>query len=77
MDMNGFEENGIYLFKYAFLPHSYNDEEIMKGQNFIASKGLGACMLLFRIQVIYEVPYLEHVPYLFIGEETLMWCRYF
>ena len=33
-------------------------------------------MLLLPVQILYEVPYLEHVPYLFIGEETMMWCRY-
>ena len=34
-------------------------------------------MLVLPVAVLYEVPYLEQVPYLFIGEETLMWCRYF
>ena len=69
MDLNGFEENGLFLFKYAFSAE--------KPQDLIVSKGLGACMLLLPISIIYEVPYLERVPYLFIGEETLMWCRYF
>ena len=33
--------------------------------------------MAMRASVMYEVPYLREVPYLFIGEEMCMWMRLF
>ncbi len=62
-------EHGIYLFEYALdNSHTYD---------LVLSKGLAAGCLAMRASVMYEVPYLREVPYLFIGEEMCMWMRLF
>lgn len=69
MESNGLDPNGMFLFKYVLHSHPF-DEPVL-------SKGLGACMLVLPVSVIYEAPYLNNVPFLFIGEETCMWAKYF
>ena len=61
--------DGIYLFEYKL------DSRGTEG--LVLSKGLAAGCLAFHASVMYEVPYLQHVPYLFIGEEMCTWMRLF
>jgi Glycosyltransferase (GlcNAc) len=69
MESNGLDPNGMFLFKYV-LHSSPLPEPVL-------SKGLGACMLVLPVSILYEAPYLKDVPFLFIGEETCMWAKYF
>lgn len=73
MELNGTDPNGLLLFKSVAEPvraHAGLTQHVL-------SKGLGACFLVVPLGVLYEVPYLRDVPYLFIGEEMTTWCRLF
>jgi hypothetical protein len=65
MDIRRKNEHGIYLFFYS----------LSDAKGPLLSKGLAAGCLAFRIPVLYEVPYIRDVPYLFLGEEMVMWYR--
>ena len=61
--------DGIYLFSYVL--------DDSRTRTPLLSKGLAAGCLVMRASVLYEVPYLKRVPYLFLGEEMCMWMRLF
>jgi hypothetical protein len=60
-------EDGIYLFEYKL--------DLAQTRGLVWSKGLAAGCLAFRASVMYEVPFLRSVPYLFLGEEMCTWMR--
>jgi hypothetical protein len=75
MELNGTDPNGLLLFKSVAEPVLARASS--RPDDLVLSKGLGACFLVVRLGVLYEVPYLKNVPYLFIGEEMATWCRLF
>lgn len=69
MEFNGMDPNNMYMYKYVLHSRPFADR--------VLSKGLGACMLVLPVQVVWEAPFVDRVPFLFIGEETFMWAKYF
>jgi len=64
--------NGTPLFVYNHLSGKRVDS-----QKFTSCIGLAAGFIFARRQMFETVPYVSHVPFLFMGEEFLMAARYY